>query len=101
MRLRSAVLTRLVAVALLLWAATDLALPQLCSEDSSATSQSAQGSSTDSSRPDDCFCCCHHIFPVNVHFAIVLVRTVDLPVVQPVSSLHGIVRTVFRPPVTI
>ena len=101
LRLRSHVVVRLAALVLLLWAATDLAFPRLCAEDSPAP-QTQSGSANDASaRQDDCFCCCHHVVPVILHPATVLVERIDPPDAQGEGSPTGMIRAVFHPPLGI
>jgi hypothetical protein len=99
--LRSSVLTRFVVIGLLLWAATDLAFPQLCAEDSEIAAQASDlGSSGSSAQPDDCFCCCHHVVP-GIVFALAVVVEMADQVVQPPGFPLRVVRAVFHPPLSI
>ena len=101
LRLRSGLLTRLVVVALLSWAATDLVFPELCAEDSALAAQS-QGSANDASaRQDDCFCCCQHVVPVILQVSTVHLGSIDLPDAQPPVFPVGIVRHIFHPPLAL
>ena len=100
LRLRSGLLTRFVVVALLSWAATDLAFPGLCAEDS-PVAQSQGSASGPSAQQDDCFCCCQHVVPVVLHVSTVQMGSVDLPDAQPPRFPVGIVRHVFHPPLAL
>ena len=101
LRLRSHFVVRLAALALLFWAATDLALPQLCAEDS-PEAQTQSGSAGDASaRQDDCFCCCHHVVPVILHPVAVLAERIDCPDDLAAGAPNGTVRAVFHPPLGI
>ena len=101
-RLRSSALSRFVVIVMLLWAATDLAFPQLCAADSRvATLAQARSGGDASPQPDDCFCCCHHVVPVSISVSAVLVGVMDLSDAQPAGFPLGIVRAVFHPPLNL
>ena len=102
LRLRASLLTRLVVAALLFWAATDLAFPQLCAEDSPVSAQTRNSSAGDASaQQDDCFCCCQHVVPVTVSFSAALVGLTELFDAQPPASPLGIARPIFHPPLSL
>ncbi len=101
-RLRSSVLSRFVVIVMLLWAATDLAFPQLCAEDTRVTTLAQARSGGDASpQPDDCFCCCHHVVPVSISVSAALVGVMDLSDDQPVGFPLGMVSAVFHPPLSL
>lgn len=101
LRLRSGVLPRLVVFALLLWAATDLAFPQLCAEDSVIASSQGGAADRAADQADDCFCCCHHVVPVTISFTAVPAGVIDLANARPSDSLLGTARPVFHPPLSV
>ena len=97
-RSRFGILTRLVAIALLLWAATDLAFPRLCAEDSAVTMQSSSATESGSTQQDDCFCCCHHVVPVSVDLTTSCLFFVDVLNTSVVGLPLDIPRPLFHPP---
>lgn len=102
---------RVAALALLLFAAADLAFPQNCQEEtgplwtaaSVATSSSETGQSReappDASPLGDCFCCCSHVMSVPFVLAADATHLVSAgPAVLPTVVPPAPVRVPFHPP---
>ena len=100
-KLRLSALARVVAVALLLWAASDLAFPSLCAEDSGAMTNFGNGPAAPAPPQDDCFCCCHHLVPTRLDVPAGTVVCVDVPDAPRVSLSVGVPRALFHPPLPV
>ena len=96
------------AVALLIWAGIDMALPSVCGEDllglsTQATSVESVYSPGKSDQfsfayEDDCFCCCSHIFP-SPHFELSsMVASTPVQVISLGDQPEGLIPSHSQPP---
>jgi hypothetical protein len=93
---RRHIVVRIVTCLLLMWAAADLLVPELCSSETAAQDHGGAPVSQDE---DDCFCCCSHVERarvVDVAFAELIPAVRETVAAQ--SLLIGAPRTVYHPP---
>lgn len=100
-------LQKLVALAILFWAAFDLAVPGLCADDefhqATLGTQSVATEKPASENPaspelDDCWCCCSHIAPTGFFFVQRSFDSVRLNSFLVSSQYSGWLRSPYHPP---
>jgi hypothetical protein len=91
------VAARLVACFLLTWAAADLLVPQLCSEEE----YSQASGSAPAQDHDDCFCCCFHTEdPVPLVAVLAPRASVVRDAFRPANLTPGVPRSLYHPPLS-